>query len=45
MGIDWINLNYKDSEEVSDAIRKIIAIMSCVLVLNHLVLYKGKGKL
>lgn len=37
--IDWINIDYYDSEVVSDCIGKLISIMSCIIAPDQFVLY------
>ena len=49
IGVDWLELDYKNTEEVSDAIGKVVAITSCILAPKHFVLYgdfwqKDSGK-
>lgn len=39
LGIDWLKINYYDSEEISQAIGKVIAMMSCVIAPDHFVIY------
>lgn len=39
LGIDWININYDDEDEITEAISKVIAIFSCVVAPEHFVLY------
>lgn len=39
LGIDWLKINYYDSEEISEAIRKVITMMSCVIAPNNFVIY------
>lgn len=37
--IDWLKINYSDSEEVSEAIGKLLAIISCVIAPDNFVIY------
>lgn len=39
IGIDWLKINYDDIEETSEAIGKVIAIMSCIIAPEHFVIY------
>lgn len=39
LGIDWLKINYYDIEEMSEAIGKVVAMMSCVIAPDNFVIY------
>lgn len=39
IGVDWLNIDYYDFEKITDAIGKVIAIISCVIAPDHFVVY------
>ena len=39
LGVDWLKINYYDSEGISEAIGKVVAMMSCVIAPDNFVIY------
>lgn len=39
LGVDWLKINYYNSEEISEAIGKVVAMISCVIAPDHFVIY------
>ena len=37
--IDWLKINYYDTEEISEAIGKVVAMISCVIAPDNFVVY------